>query len=632
MSVKTMKRVHILSPFHMNFYSLHARIDAMKYLLYYLDGFVKKFPLGKPSMTVGRGEANHLVVDDEFISREHLNIAVGEESISIRDKDSSNGTFVSGERVVEATLRIGDSFSIGRIEFFLKEGSLDEFATAKELHGIFNNMRSDNERKFRQTRTRTSGDVHAEILKSALKEGMASSDFGDFMIRLSQVLAGMGGTGNFAIIGDDGDEFRIHMLVQNRPDALDALKKAVAENPGIFKKGHPFQRLKSGSLFFQSACFECAGEQLALIFLADKVPLDGQKKAANFFSLLAQETKLLVSLLGEGSPAPKKERMDDLLKVNVVAGSPRMKQLIEQAKKFARSDLFILIQGESGTGKELFARIIHGHSARAKGEFVAINCAAIPENLLESELFGYEKGAFTGAYAQTKGKLEISSGGTLVLDEIGSMAANLQVKLLRALQEQEFYRLGGSTRIKVDLRIISITNRDLKALVEAGTFRKDLYYRIVHRIIEIPPLRERKEDIPLLINFFTEKFCRLAGKRINGYTVKAYEALQGYDWDGNVRELENEVNSLVNLADAGEAIGFDLLSDNIKQNLPRSRTPAETIPKKPDERTEREMLRQLLEKNGWNKSRAARELNMTYRGLHEKLKRLGIAKPKDPRG
>jgi Nif-specific regulatory protein len=307
-----------------------------------------------------------------------------------------------------------------------------------------------------------------------------------------------------------------------------------------------------------------------------------------------------------------------------------MKQLIEQAKKFAQSDLYILIQGESGTGKELFARIIHSHSKRAQGEFVAINCAAIPENLLESELFGYEKGAFTGAYAQTKGKLEVSSGGTLVLDEIGSMAPDLQVKLLRALQEQEFYRLGGSKHIKVDLRIIAITNQDLKAMVEAGRFRKDLFYRLVHRIIEIPPLRERKEDIPLLINFFTEKFCRLSGKRINGYALKAYEALQKYDWDGNVRELENEVNSLVNLADNGEAIGFDLLSDTIKKSLSGDKPLTEIVLRKLDGQTEREMLQRLLKNHGWNKSRAARELNMTYRGLHEKLKRLGIAKPKIP--
>jgi len=602
-------------------------MGAMKYLMYYLDGFVKKFPLDQPRLTAGRGGANHLVIDDEFISREHLDIEVGAESITLRDRDSSNGIFVAGERVTKATLRIGDSFSIGRMEFFLREGGLDEFATAKELHGVFHNMRSDNERKFRQARTRASGDVHAEILKSALKEGMASPNFSGFTERLSRILSGLGPAGDFAVIGEGRDEFQVRMLVQGAPGSLEALKKVVGDHPGIFRESLPFQRLQDGRGFIQSTCFECAGEKLALVYLSGKLPADRQKKTSAFVALLGQELKLLAGLLGEARPAPGKETVDDLLKVDVVAGSMRMKQLIEQARKFARSGLFILIQGESGTGKELFARIIHRHSPRAQGEFVAINCAAIPENLLESELFGYEKGAFTGAYAQTKGKLEISSGGTLVLDEIGSMSADLQVKLLRALQEQEFYRLGGSKRIQVDLRVVSITNKDLGALVEAGQFRKDLYYRLVHRVIEIPPLRERKEDIPILINHFTEKFCRLSEKRISGYAVKAYEALQAHDWDGNVRELENEVNSLVNLADDGATIGFDLLSERIRLGAAARRPQAEAVPGSPDGRTKEEALLRLLEKNGWNKSRTARELGMTYRGLHEKLKRLGIRKP-----
>ena len=190
-----------------------------------------------------------------------------------------------------------------------------------------------------------------------------------------------------------------------------------------------------------------------------------------------------------------------------------MKELIQQAKKIASSDIFVLIQGESGTGKELFARLIHKYSRRSKKEFIAINCAAIPENLLESELFGHEKGSFTGAYTQKKGKLEVVSGGTLVLDEIGDMPVNLQSKLLRALQEKEFYRVGGTTSITVDLRIISITNKDLKQLITEGKFREDLFYRLVHRPITIPPLRERKEDISALINFFTLKFCQQGGKK-----------------------------------------------------------------------------------------------------------------------
>ncbi|MCP5053725.1 MAG: sigma-54 factor interaction domain-containing protein, partial [bacterium] len=198
----------------------------------------------------------------------------------------------------------------------------------------------------------------------------------------------------------------------------------------------------------------------------------------------------------QGKKAPKKQQT---AVIDIIAENRQMKELIDQSKKIAASDIFVLIQGESGTGKEVFARLIHQCSPRSRGKYVAINCAAIPENLLESELFGHEKGAFTGAYAQKKGKLELASGGTLVLDEIGDMPLNLQSKLLRALQEREFYRLGGSTPIHVDLRLVSMTHQDIESLIAEGEFREDLFYRLVHRTISIPPLRERREDIPPLI-------------------------------------------------------------------------------------------------------------------------------------
>jgi transcriptional regulator with PAS, ATPase and Fis domain len=290
--------------------------------------------------------------------------------------------------------------------------------------------------------------------------------------------------------------------------------------------------------------------------------------------------------------------------------------LIQQAKKIADGDIFVLIQGESGTGKELFARLIHKYSKRSKKNFVAINCAAIPESLLESDLFGHEKGAFTGAYAQKKGKLEVASSGTLVLDEIGDMPINLQSKLLRALQEKEFYRVGGTTPITVDLRIISITNKDLKQLIAAEKFREDLYYRLVHRSMVIPPLRGRKEDISPLINFFTLKFCHQGNKKVKGYSVKAFETLQNYPWKGNVRQLENEIRSIVNLTDDGETVGFDILSEEIKafaegggtpgsESTPAS-TPTYFWPGKIDSETEKKHVLKFLAKNQWNKSKTAR--------------------------
>jgi len=599
----------------------------MKYLLYRLNGFVKKQPLDKPTLTIGRGDGNDLTIDDEFLSREHLAVTVAPDSIQIRDLNSSNGTFVAGERIRETTLVIGESFSMGRLEFFLRAGSLDEFETAQELTPVFHNLRLDNESKARTGKTKIESDLFAEALKTVLREGMGCHDFYTFITRLSRILTGLLRDGGFALVSQDGDEFRIHLLVHGQTGGLAMVQAVADENPDLFITTISSRQLRDGGARIQSHRFTVNGTSFALVCLTPANDLAELPKLAEFVALLAQELILLAHLLGVTPQMPDGEKPDMVENMNIVAGNPDMRRLIEQAKKFARSDLHILIQGESGTGKELFARLIHQHSRRAGREFVAINCAAIPENLLESELFGYEKGAFTGASSQRKGKLEISSGGTLVLDEIGNMTADLQSKLLRALQEQEFYRVGGTKHIRVDLRIVSLTNKDLKDMVTAGTFRKDLYYRLVHRTMTIPPLRERREDIPLLINHFTERYCRPIRKRINGYTIKAYTALQAYEWEGNVRELENEIRSLVNLAEDGDAIGFELLSDSIKGAVGSTDRPPVVIVPKADPQTEIQMLTRLLAQNGWNKSETARQLNMTYRGLHEKMKRLGIRRP-----
>jgi transcriptional regulator with PAS, ATPase and Fis domain len=271
--------------------------------------------------------------------------------------------------------------------------------------------------------------------------------------------------------------------------------------------------------------------------------------------------------------------------------------------------------------------LIHQHSSRHNKQFVAINCAAIPENLLESELFGYEKGAFTGAYSSKKGKLEIASEGTLLLDEIGDMPLNLQSKLLRALQENEFYRLGGTEPIKVDLRVLSITNQNISELIKSEKLRKDLYFRLVHRTIVIPPLRERKEDISVLINHFTNRFCQQSNKTVKGYSLKAFQILQNYYWIGNVRQLENEIRSIVNLIEDGEMVTHELISAEIKSGILQAEKNGVILSAVKNRETEKGIILQLLEKNDWNQSRTARELNMTYWGLHKKIKRIGIMIP-----
>jgi Nif-specific regulatory protein len=243
---------------------------------------------------------------------------------------------------------------------------------------------------------------------------------------------------------------------------------------------------------------------------------------------------------------------------DMVGQNPRMKAVYELIRRVAGTESTVLIQGESGTGKELVARAIHASSRRAEGPFVAINCAAITETLLESELFGHEKGAFTGAVAQKRGKLEIANGGTLFLDEIGELAPSLQAKLLRVLQEREFEHVGGTRALKADVRVVAATNRNLAQAVEAGTFRGDLYYRLKVVAVTVPPLRERKEDIPVLAEHFVALAARKCTVRPKPLSAAARACLINYDWPGNVRELENAIERAVVLGSAESILPEDL--------------------------------------------------------------------------
>jgi transcriptional regulator with PAS, ATPase and Fis domain len=577
-----------------------------------------------------------------------VKIHTREDSIIVEDLGSTNGVNVGGEKVKKARIKIGESFILGKMEFFLKRGSLDEFKLAKELIPIFDTIGLDNEKKFDNIITRFIEDVFNETLKAVMQVGLKKSDFKEFLLDLPTHLSNLMDFGSLFIVSKQADAFDVLLSVKNEAVQTEMLKRVVEENPAIYREKILAQSItgagETNTFLYtfplkisidDSDGIDSTGEA-ALIFILNPQQKKEELKIEEFLSSLVTEIELLAQLLTGKEKTKIEKTQKPIPQLNVpdeiVAENTHMKELIKQAKKIADSDIFVLIQGESGTGKELFARLIHKHSSRNKKQFIAINCAAIPENLLESELFGHEKGAFTGAYTQKKGKLEVVSGGTLVLDEIGDMPVNLQSKLLRALQEREFYRVGGTTAINVDLRIISITNKDLKQLISEGEFREDLYYRLVHRSISIPPLRERKEDISALINFFTHQFCQQNNKKIKGYSVKAFETLQNYHWKGNVRQLENEIRSIVNLTDDSETVTYDILSEEIRDSDGGSiRTAKEkqtdTLPRYPgkiDKETEKKYILQLLEKNDWNKSQTARDLDMTYRGLHKKMQRLGI--------
>ncbi len=305
----------------------------------------------------------------------------------------------------------------------------------------------------------------------------------------------------------------------------------------------------------------------------------------------------------------------------------------------APSDATVLISGESGTGKELIAKYIHLNSKRAKGPYVAVNCAALPENLLESELFGYEKGAFTGAYKSKPGKFELASGGTILLDEVSEMNLTLQAKLLRVIQEKEIDRLGGLQPIKVDVRIIATTNRNLKEYVEQGNFRQDLYYRLNVIPIHLPPLRERGDDVILLANYFLEKFSSEYNIITPGFSDKAILWLKEYEWPGNIRELENLIERAVLIAQDSyieprhllmESLEEDLLGDFIDKGSCRGDGRSEQRDRSgvnidrilPLEELEKQMIIKSLEKTRGNRTRAAELLGISVRTLRNKLNKL----------
>ena len=313
---------------------------------------------------------------------------------------------------------------------------------------------------------------------------------------------------------------------------------------------------------------------------------------------------------------------------NIIGTSEKMRQVYEIVSEMTKNDATVLISGESGTGKELIARAIHFNGLRKDKPFITVDCASIPENLLESELFGHEKGAFTDATSQKLGRFELANHGTLFLDEIGNLKMDMQGKILRALQEREIQRVGGVKTIKIDVRIISATNIDLKKAIKEGRFREDLYYRLNVVPIELPPLRERREDIPLLMRHFLGIFNREFGKKIENIMPEAMDSLVNYRWPGNVRELRNVIERLVALAKE-EVISHKRLPLDILLTINAGKVDMEEeglLLKEAREQFEKQFILEVLEKVNWNQTEAARILGVHRNTLMMKIQNLGIKK------
>jgi len=430
------------------------------------------------------------------------------------------------------------------------------------------------------------------IVRESLGDWLKDADY--------QVFTAESGHEALKVIEQEKPVIMIADLVMPSMDGIELMKRAKARQPGI---------------------------EVIIITAYASIPtaITAMKEGAYDYiekPFCPERAELLVKKLAEHQELIEenlslRQRLEDRYHFeNIITKSSKMQRLIELIKVVGKSNATVLITGESGTGKELVARATHSQSSRHNKPFIAVSCAALPESLLESELFGHEKGSFTGAYTQKKGKFEFAHGGTIFLDEVGEMSANIQVHLLRVLEEKEFTRVGGNEPIRVDLRVISATNKDLRKAIEKQEFREDLYYRLNVVNIELPPLRERKEDIPLLAEHFLNKFAADNRKEVTGFSPDAMEFLLGYDWPGNVRELENAIERAVILAKDSLITVADLPQENL--SLVRLASTGKNL-----KEVEKNHVLNVLRKTGGNYSEAARILGISRMTLYNKAKEYG---------
>ncbi len=385
------------------------------------------------------------------------------------------------------------------------------------------------------------------------------------------------------------------------------------------------RRFDNNLLVIMLTGYESAGTAVAAMKLGAydylSKPIDNEK--VKIIIKNALKTKRLTREVGDLRQGVRKRFAFE----RIIRNSPQMEKVFDLIKRVATHDVTVLLYGASGTGKELIAQAIHYASSRSNNPFIAIDCATLPETLVESEIFGYERGAFTGAEARKLGKFELAQGGTLFLDEIGNLPPDTQVKLLRALQERKIERLGGKRPIRVDVRLIAATNVNLEKAMEAGRFREDLYHRLNVFPIHLPPLKEREGDVPLLAGYFLAEFNKELKKKVRKISEEALELLVKYHWPGNVRELENTIKSAVLLAE--DAILPQHLPQKIQAvrdevNLSELKGSLKEVSKKATQRVEKELITKVLREVHWNKSKASRLLSVDYKTLYNKIKEYGI--------
>lgn len=555
--------------------SAHQNSSVMTPKLVAVAGPLKAtvLPLIEREISIGRDASNVLVIDDLSVSRYHCVISRHDVSLIIRDLDSHNGTFINELPIKERLLEHGDRITIGTSLFFVLLSDIEALPNS-------NNVQMEDDRaitksgislRVEEALYSLTRDLTALIRVSTAINSARSFDLlqRELLVQIFAVVPAQRGA---IILGDqETGEFTSVFGLERNSDpqstvhvSSQVVKHAIQEGIAILgdatKDNEP-----PGNAEFQSVLcvpLMLLGKSLGAIYLEigdqnahfNKGHLQLVTAIANIAAGVLENIRRIELLERENERLLAESQIEH----NMIGESAPMKEIYQLIGRVAPTSSTVLIRGESGTGKELAARAVHQNSSRRSQPFIAVNCAALAETLLESELFGHERGAFTGAVTQKKGKLEIAKGGTIFLDEVGEMAAGLQAKVLRVLQEREFERVGGTQTLKADLRVIAATNKDLETAIKQGTFRSDLYYRLNVISFAMPPLRQRREDILLLAKYFAAKYGRTCKRRITGISPEASARLLKYDWPGNVRELENAIERAVVLGTTDLVLPDDL--------------------------------------------------------------------------
>ena len=613
------------------------------------------FALTDDQTTIGRDSSNQLSVRDRLLSRQHCRIAKETERFTLTDLDSLNGTFINNVPIKKRQLANGDHIKLGKSVFIfllneseaqpptnsvlLSDESLLAGVTVELRHEDALYLDAEKVQAALNSDERTARDLNTLLKISAAIN--ASRNLPDLQRQLLELLAEAvpARSGAILLVNNIGDDFtstygwrRSHKADRevsiSRTIAFQVLRdgRAVLRNEVLDSKELAESLVSSQTHSLLAVPMMLYEKTVGIIYLATSSQFDRFDEhhlqlvmAAAHIAALAIENLLRVEWLEN-----ENERLQSEIELshNMIGESPRMREVYHRIARVAPTDATVLIRGESGTGKELAARAIHQNSQRANKPFVAINCAALTETLLESELFGHEKGAFTGAYAQKKGKLEIAQSGTLFLDEVGEMTPLLQAKLLRVLQEHEFERVGGTHILKADIRLIAATNRNLEKAIQQGGFREDLYYRLNVVTLLMPPLRERREDIPLLASYFAMKHGDKCKRQIRGIMAEARAALMAYDWHGNVRELENAIERAVVLGS-----GDFIQPEDLPEVILETESTTESVGTKYHQavkEAKKQLILQAFDEADGNYTEAAHRLGVHPNYLHRLIRNLNI--------